>query len=185
MFRIPATIGALRSACHHSTLAINRSPATKIGYVAAATVKLPSTVSHNRAYSSTATISSSSSSSSTSDAVKIYTGSMSGKFWRVKIFSASTSVLGICAQPVLIEKGAAIAGTAGVVALCSVAGFFAFVTPVLLHLVVKKYVIEMDYNRTTDEYTATTISLLMRKKKVSYRRKITTHRKIMFEWYFQ
>lgn len=164
MLRLPTAFVALRFGCQCGPHTIDQNLSTKIGYVVATAVKLPNTISVRRAYSQTATVASS---SSPSDTVKIYTGSLASKFWRLKFFSMSTSVLALSAQPVLIEKGAQMAGTAGVVGLCSVAGFFTFITPVLLHFVVKKYVTEMEHNPVTDEYTATTISLLMRKKKVS------------------
>lgn len=50
--------------------------------------------------------------------------------------------------------------------LCTIGGFFTFVTPLLLHFITKKYVTELHYNPQTEEYTATTISLLLQKIKV-------------------
>lgn len=44
--------------------------------------------------------------------------------------------------------------------------FFTFVTPLLIHAVSKKYVTELYYNKKDDSYTAVTISLLLRPKKV-------------------
>lgn len=156
MFRLSSTICAMRLACHRNSMSITRNSLVNIGYVA--------TESSTRTFSHQAP----SISATSSDNAKIYSGSLTGKFWRVKIFSLSTSVLGMSAQPYLIQHGSEIVGTGGVIAMCTMAGFFAFITPVLLHLVVKKYVIEMEHNPITDEYTATTISLLMRKSKVSY-----------------
>lgn len=155
----------MRVACQRSPTAISNVGTLRSGYVSPAVLSSPTicSVSH-RLYSQSAP---GSHPEAAPTAVKIYSGSLSSRLWRVKLFSLSTSVLGICAQPVLIEKGAQMAGTAGVIALCSVAGFFAFVTPVLLHTVVKKYVTEMEHNPATDEYSATTISLFMRKQKVS------------------
>ncbi|CAD7003981.1 unnamed protein product [Ceratitis capitata] len=53
--------------------------------------------------------------------------------------------------------------------LCGFAGFFTFVTPLLLHFITKKYVTEIHYNPKSDEYTATTISILLYKIKTKFR----------------
>lgn len=168
MIRLPLAIGTMRLACQRSAIHVaNQSIPLKYGYAAPVALRSSALCSNIRAYSQTATISSTSPVPSPTDTVKIYEGVLAGKFWRLKILSMSTSVVCLCAQPVLIEKGAQMAGTAGVVALCSVGGFFTFITPILLHFVVKKYVIAMEHNPVTDEYTATTISLFLRRKKVS------------------
>lgn len=170
MQRLPLITGVLRMACQRSSTAITPKPSANLGYVPPIALASPTANHIHRFYSqtnSTSSAASTLSASSASDTVKIYSGNLTGKFWRLKLFSMSTSVVGLCAQPVLVEKGAQLAGTAGVIALCSIGGFFCFITPVLLHFVVKKYVIEMEHNPTTDEYTATTISLFMRKQKVS------------------
>ena len=44
--------------------------------------------------------------------------------------------------------------------------FFTFATPLLIHWVSKKYVVELMYNKIDDSYTAITYSLLLRKKEV-------------------
>lgn len=50
------------------------------------------------------------------------------------------------------------------VTMMSIVGFFTFVTPILLHLVCKKYVITLDYDATKNEYSAVTYTFFMRKK---------------------
>lgn len=97
----------------------------------------------------------------------IYTGSLTDKMKAVKLFSLTTSAAGLAIQPILVEQGAKLGGTPMVVFLCSFAGFFTFITPVLLHFVAKKYVTKMHFNSVTDEYVATTISFFMRQKDVS------------------
>jgi len=98
---------------------------------------------------------------------RIYYGSLAPRMKLVKLFSLTTSLAGIAAQPILMEQGMKIGGTGMAVLLCTVGGFFTFVTPLLLHFVTKKYVTELHYNSVTDEYTATTISLILMKIKVS------------------
>lgn len=96
----------------------------------------------------------------------IYTGALSSRIRMVKVFSLATSLVGITAQPTLLEQGTKIGGPAMGYFLCTFAGFFTFVTPFLLHIITKKYVIDIAYNPDTDEYTSTTISLLLMKTKV-------------------
>jgi len=67
------------------------------------------------------------------------------------------------AQPILVEQGMKLGGTGMAVLLCTFAGFFTFVTPFLLHFITKKYVTELHYNPQTNEYTATTISIILRR----------------------
>lgn len=97
---------------------------------------------------------------------RIYYGTLAPRMKLVKFFSLSTSLAGLAAQPILLEQGMKIGGTGMAVFLCSVGGFFTFVTPLLLHFITKKYVTELHYNPQTEEYTATTISILLQKIKV-------------------
>ena len=96
----------------------------------------------------------------------IYTGKLTSRIKRVKLFSLSTSLMGISAQPMILQKTSEI-GTAMVVLGSGFVGFFTFVTPLLLHLITKKYVIEIAYDKANDEYIATTISIVLTKKQVS------------------
>lgn len=100
------------------------------------------------------------------DGVTIYTGKFTRQIIRVKMFSLTTSAMGLLAQPVLWQKGLEVSGTGLSVLICSVAGLFIFVTPVLLHLVTKKYVIDIKYNEKTDEYTCMTVSFFLFQNKV-------------------
>ncbi|ALC43473.1 CG7506 [Drosophila busckii] len=100
---------------------------------------------------------------------RIYFGTLAPRMKVVKLFSLSTSLAGLAAQPILMEQGMKIGGTGMAVFLCSVGGFFTFVTPLLLHFVTKKYVTELHYNPATQEYTATTISLLLMKIQTKFK----------------
>lgn len=102
----------------------------------------------------------------TQELQRIYYGSLAPRMRAVKVFSLTTSLAGLVAQPMLVEQGMKISGTGMAVFLCSIAGFFTFVTPMLLHFITKKYVTEIHYNPNTGEYVATTISLFLRKIKV-------------------
>ncbi|XP_001353256.2 transmembrane protein 70 homolog, mitochondrial [Drosophila pseudoobscura] len=100
---------------------------------------------------------------------RVYYGTLAPRMKLVKFFSLSTSLAGIAAQPILLEQGMKIGGTGMAVFLCTIGGFFTFVTPLLLHFITKKYVTELHYNPATEEYTATTISLLLQKIKTKFR----------------
>lgn len=102
----------------------------------------------------------------------IYTGKFQSRIVRVKFFSLSTSLMGLAAQPLLLEKGMEMGGPGLATFLCSLAGIFTFITPVLLHLISKKYVIKITHDPKTDEYVATTISFFLTKKEVKFDRQI-------------
>lgn len=98
---------------------------------------------------------------------QIYYGTLTPKIRAVKVFSLTTSLVGLAAQPVLIEQGAKLGGTGLIIFMCSFVGFFTFVTPLILHFITKKYVCKIHYDSAKQEYTATTISFLLLKKEVT------------------
>lgn len=102
------------------------------------------------------------------DEVSVYQGKYTNQILRVKMFSLTTSVMGLVAQPILWHKGLEVGGTGLSVLMCSVAGIFTFVTPLLLHFVTKKYVIDIKYNEKTDEYTCVTISFFLFRNEVRF-----------------
>lgn len=108
----------------------------------------------------------STSTTETTSTNQIYSGTLTPKIRAVKAFSLSTSILGLMSQPLLIEKTSQLGGTSIVILVCSFVGFFTFVTPLVLHFITKKYVTEINYDPKTDEYTATTLSILLMKKEV-------------------
>lgn len=97
---------------------------------------------------------------------KVYYGILSPQIRAVKVFSLATSIGGVIAQPILLEQASKIGGTPMIVAICGIAGFFTFVTPLLLHLITKRYVTELYYDVTTKEYTASTITFFLMKQQV-------------------
>lgn len=97
----------------------------------------------------------------------IYYGTLTPKIRAVKVFSLTTSAVGVTIQPMLIEQGSKLGGMPMVVFMCGFAGLFTFVTPLLLHFVTKKYVTQIAYDAARDEYTATTISFFLLRKQVS------------------
>lgn len=97
----------------------------------------------------------------------VYYGPLTPQIKAVKVFSLTSSIAGLLAQPIMIKEAASIGSTSLIVAICSVVGFFTFVTPVLLHLVTKKYVTQIAYDSATSTYKATTINFFLARKQVS------------------
>ncbi|KAJ2945913.1 hypothetical protein O0L34_g4829 [Tuta absoluta] len=100
---------------------------------------------------------------------RIYYGPLTPQIRAVKIFSVTSSMAGLLAQPIIIREASTIGSTSLIVALCSVVGFFTFVTPVLLHLITKKYVTEIHYDPKTSTYKATTINFFLAKKQLDFK----------------
>jgi len=93
----------------------------------------------------------------------IYIGTLARHVRIVKVFSLSTSVAGICLQPFIYTKLSALP-VALAVAVGGFASFFIYLTPVLLHLVSKRYVTQITLDPVSGEYTATTYTFFLRKK---------------------
>jgi TMEM70/TMEM186/TMEM223 protein family len=116
--------------------------------------------------------------SKTDDKVQVYYGKESCKICKilinkiiivraVKVFTLTTSIVGIAAQPVLYEQAVKLGtSTPLIVGICGFVGIFTFITPVLINLITRKYVTEITYNEATGEYTAHTITFFLTRKQV-------------------
>ncbi|KAG9356151.1 hypothetical protein JZ751_000995 [Albula glossodonta] len=91
---------------------------------------------------------------------------------RVKFFSYSSSMFSLSVMPyILFKTGIGVQSLALQVAFCSVIGLFTFITPVLLHLITKGYVVRLYHNPETDTYTAVTYNALLVEKKTVFHQK--------------
>lgn len=98
-----------------------------------------------------------------------FSGTLTPNITSVKLFSLTTSVAGVVAQPILYEQADKLGSSTPVIAaVCGFVGFFTFVTPFLLHTITKRYVTQMTFDPQTQEYTATTISFFMRKSNLKF-----------------
>lgn len=113
----------------------------------------------------------------------IYHGVLSRQIRAVKVFSLTSSIAGILLQPMLYEKSQELGGIGMTVAVCSMVGFFTFVTPLLLHLVTRKYVIDMEFDHETETYTASTISFFLYTKRVSMFGRYLQYRRIVYTFF--
>lgn len=102
--------------------------------------------------------------------IKVYYGTLTPRMKAVKVFSLTTSLTGMAAQPIIMEQGSKLGGAPMMYFMCGVVGFFTFVTPVLLHVITKKYVTEITYDPRLEEYTATTISFFLTRLEVRLRK---------------
>ncbi|KAB5535421.1 hypothetical protein PHYPO_G00117480 [Pangasianodon hypophthalmus] len=106
---------------------------------------------------------------STEDGVLIYTGNLGKAVLGVKFFSYSSSMFSLCMMPLILTKtGIGVSSFAMKAAFCGFIGFFTFLTPVLLHLITKGYVVRLYHNKETDVYTAVTYSALLVEKKTVF-----------------
>ena len=97
----------------------------------------------------------------------VYRGPISGMIKGVKIFSLSTSVLGICLQPILFMGNQELP-TGIKVILGGMINFLVFLNPFIIHYIAKKYVTELHWNKTTGVFTAVTYSLFVRRQELQF-----------------
>lgn len=89
---------------------------------------------------------------------QVYYGLLTPQIKSVKIFSVSSSIVGIVAQPFLYTEIVKAGNIPTIVAAYSFIGFFTFITPLLLHMITKKYVTHLSYNKEKDVYIAKTVN---------------------------
>nr|CAI5828828.1 unnamed protein product [Callosobruchus analis] len=95
---------------------------------------------------------------STKNEMEVYYGLLTPQIKAVKIFSLSSSVVGVAAQPFLYTAIATTGNVPIIVAAYSFIGFFTVATPLLLHSITKNYITHLAYKKDTDTYIARTIS---------------------------
>lgn len=97
----------------------------------------------------------------------VYTGFLTKNIRSIKLFSLTTSLVGLCVQPMVYTKAITEgSSTAWTLPAFAIVGLFALATPPLLHMVTKKYVIDIVHDPKTDKYTATYFNLFAMKRKV-------------------
>lgn len=97
----------------------------------------------------------------------VYRGPLTGQMKRLKVFSLFTSTVGLYVAPTVVaEMGKAGMGIA--IMMGSVMGIFTLMTPMLIHLVVRNYVTRLEYDPAADCYIASTITLLLRTRRVTF-----------------
>ncbi|XP_046738013.1 uncharacterized protein LOC124406600 isoform X2 [Diprion similis] len=102
-----------------------------------------------------------------SETEKIYQGSMTKQVRTIKVFTLITSITGIISQPMLYAKFEEIGLSPAMVGFGAFYGFFTLISPLLIHLVTKRYVTQIEYNSKEDYYTAYTYTFFVQRKKDS------------------
>ncbi|XP_054004167.1 transmembrane protein 70 homolog, mitochondrial [Hylaeus anthracinus] len=98
----------------------------------------------------------------------VYTGSLSHHFRNIKVFSFFTSFGSFVFQPILYQKALEDDSMLAFVGIIGVINFFAIGTPVLIHLIAKKYVTDLYYFPLEDKYLALRYSFFLRKKEIPF-----------------
>ncbi|XP_067836576.1 transmembrane protein 70, mitochondrial [Heptranchias perlo] len=102
----------------------------------------------------------------------IYAGNLARVVLGVKFFSYSTSIFSFCMMPyILLQSGLGIQSPALQIAFCGIIGFFTFLSPMVLHLLTKGYVVRLYHDAETDNYTAVTYNVLLQQKKTVFHQK--------------
>uniref|UniRef100_T1JLB4 Transmembrane protein 70 homolog, mitochondrial n=1 Tax=Strigamia maritima TaxID=126957 RepID=T1JLB4_STRMM len=105
--------------------------------------------------------------SSRPSTVQVYEGLLTRMVKGIKIFSFSTSFLGLMCQPVLVSKSLA---TSSII-IGSVGGFIAvysILTPIILHWIVRRYVVQLYFDSNTKSFTSVTLGFFNTQKKLEF-----------------
>lgn len=71
-------------------------------------------------------------------------------------------------QPILYKEIVSTGNVPVILAAYSFIGFFTIVTPLLLHMLTRKYVTELSYNELTHTYIAKTLNIIGMPKEVEH-----------------
>ncbi|CAL1680839.1 unnamed protein product [Lasius platythorax] len=99
---------------------------------------------------------------------EIYYGTLTGQVRALKFFSLLTSTGGLLAQPFLYSKAIESGNTGAVLGIFAFIGFLTVTTPLLIHLITRKYVTHLYYNAKEDKYIANTYSLFVQTKELIF-----------------
>ena len=98
----------------------------------------------------------------------VYIGTLVDKVRLVKTFSLSTSIMGVIVQPLIFSQNAELPLALKLV-LGGTLSFFIFLTPLLLHIITKRYITSMYYNQDTAQFTVETLSIFVTPKTTVFR----------------
>ncbi|XP_018342067.1 PREDICTED: transmembrane protein 70 homolog, mitochondrial [Trachymyrmex septentrionalis] len=104
----------------------------------------------------------------TIERTEIYYGPLTKQIKFLKLFSLLTSSSSLMVQPFLYLKAVENDNIGVILGLFACVGFFAITTPLLIHMITKKYVTHLYYNAKEDIYIANTYSLFARTKQFTF-----------------
>ncbi|XP_029667557.1 transmembrane protein 70 homolog, mitochondrial [Formica exsecta] len=99
---------------------------------------------------------------------EIYYGILTRQIRALKIFSLLTSTGGLLAQPFLYSKAIESGNTGAVLGIFAFIGFLTVTTPLLIHIITRKYVTHLYYDAKEDKYIAKTYSLFVQTKELVF-----------------
>ncbi|XP_014209091.1 transmembrane protein 70 homolog, mitochondrial [Copidosoma floridanum] len=99
----------------------------------------------------------------------VYTGLLTPTIRRLKLFTLCTSTFGLGMQPMLYNK-ILLAGEVSAITLplFGCIAVLALSTPLLLHVVTKRYITSVEYDNKNNKYFATTYTLFVRKNLIEF-----------------
>ncbi|XP_011500097.1 PREDICTED: transmembrane protein 70 homolog, mitochondrial [Ceratosolen solmsi marchali] len=99
----------------------------------------------------------------------IYKATLAQHIRNIKCLSLFTSLLGIVSQPFIYVK--VLSGTTAPsvsLSICGILCIFTFGSPILLHLITKTYIVNIDYIPKNDKYIATVYNFFAMKRKIEF-----------------
>ena len=106
------------------------------------------------------------------DSLLVYTGSMSPMVKRLKLVSLTTSTVGVSMQPFiyrsLVQPGSS-AGVSIAVGAAAVTTTLVILSPLLLNLLTKRYVMHLYFNEKSQTFTLISLNFFNRKKSRTFR----------------
>lgn len=97
----------------------------------------------------------------------VYKGNLAGSIKGVKLFSFSTSLMGLAMQPAIYMQNEGLP-TGFKLALAGAVNFFVFLNPILIHFITKRYIRDIYWDPETGIFTATTYTFFLRTKELVF-----------------
>ena len=97
----------------------------------------------------------------------IYVGTLTTMVRYIKAFSVSTSIIGVSIQPFIFNAATEYPMVLKI-AIGTFMSFFIFLSPLLLHFIAKRYVTNMYYDKTTSDFTLSTLTFLVTNKETRF-----------------
>lgn len=98
----------------------------------------------------------------------IYNGSLKNKVRTVKIMSLLSSVISVISQPIIYMKILEEDNVVGAGTLFALVNVVTISSPILIHFLTKRYVIEMYHYPKEEKYTAKLFSFLCKEREITF-----------------
>lgn len=98
----------------------------------------------------------------------IYNGLLNKKIFYVKFISLSTSIIGLCALPMIFTKAMESSSAVVCAATLMMMGIFTFGSPLLLHFISRSYALHIYHNEKKDNYVVETYTFLLKKNQLEF-----------------